>query len=127
MGLRATQEDEKHASQVRLSLYQGQTLFRCILAAATELSSRPERSVVEGPAVPRIHSQLPPEPTLLPCHPERSRGICSAPCGSLPSFLGSDPDKPAPPHLPLSSSSIKDERTNVRSFGSIVLFIFSAI
>src|ERR1700739_3559375 len=43
---------------------------------------------------PPPHAQLPPEPPLSPCHPERSRGICSAPCGSLKSLLESVPEEP---------------------------------
>jgi hypothetical protein len=51
----------------------------------------------------RNHSE--PEPPLSPCHPERSGGICSAPCGSLKSFLGSDPDEPSRNHSNLSHPS----------------------
>jgi len=36
------------------------------------LSSRPERSAVEGPAVLPIPQRLRPEPPLSPCHPDRS-------------------------------------------------------
>jgi hypothetical protein len=45
---------------------------------------------VEGPAVsplPTHNTSV--EPPLSPCHPDRSGGICSAPCGSPKSFLES--------------------------------------
>jgi hypothetical protein len=38
-----------------------------------------------------------PSPLVIPTGAKRSGGICSAPCGSLPSFLGSVPDEPSPP------------------------------
>jgi len=58
--------------------------------SATELSSRPERSVVEGSAVsphPTHNSHLSHlSPLVIPTGAKRSGGICSAPCGSLQSF-----------------------------------------
>jgi hypothetical protein len=64
----------------------------------TELSSRPERSEVEGSAVllPSTHSQWKRRPPI--CHPERSRGICSAP-RMAPKASGSHTRSlaPAPP------------------------------
>jgi hypothetical protein len=38
---------------------------------------------------------------------ERSGGICSAPCGSLKSFLGSGPDESALPHQALTPNLIR--------------------
>jgi hypothetical protein len=69
---------------------------------------RPERSAVEGSAVfakkrfvtlsipVAILPKSNPSPLVIPtgAPEERSGGICSAPCGSLKSILGSVPDEP---------------------------------
>ena len=43
-----------------------------------------------------------PSPFVIPTGAQRSGGICSAPCGSLKSFLRSDPEEPAPRNQDLS-------------------------
>src|SRR5271156_7237972 len=45
---------------------------------STELSSRPERSEVEGPAVDSSSIKYKWKRPPFLCHPERSRGICSS-------------------------------------------------
>ena len=71
---------------------------------ATELSSRPERSAVEGPAVsplPTHNSNLShPSPLVIPTGAKRSGGICSAPCDSLKSLPGRVPGERIPTQTP---------------------------
>ncbi len=59
----------------------------------TEVSSRPERSEVEGPAVPSAPSNLNGSAALPFVIPTEAGGICSAPVG-VPEFSVSNPQPP---------------------------------
>ena len=52
--------------------------FAWNVGVPNELSSRPERSVVEGPAVIPSSNKSTPKRNPLLCHPEQRRGICSS-------------------------------------------------